>query len=189
MKKIIFATIIILTSAISAFAQKNSVLLYGNLNVTSNTNASGAKNTLFGITPGIGYQFSNHITLGVNIGYTTTTATPAGGSSLPSVNTFSTGPFIRYSCPIAGVFSFFTQFNTDYTNVSQSNAPTVSGFDAKLYPAFCANIKNGIALIFSFASVSYASNKASGASASNSNFGLNFGSGATFGISKHFGGK
>jgi len=188
MKKIIFATLISVVLSIGAYAQKGSVLLYGNLNFNSTQSAADAKTTTFGITPGIGYQFSDHFTLGLNLGYSYSQSTPAGEPSSPSLNTFSAGPFIRYSCNVSNVFSFFTQFNTDYISTTQSGSPSITGFDAKIYPAFCANIKNGLSLVFSFGSIGFTSTKASGANNSATNFGLNFGSGPMFGISKHFGG-
>jgi opacity protein-like surface antigen len=188
MKKIIFAALLLAACSISSYSQKGSVLLYGTLSFNSTQTAADTKTTAFGIIPGVGYQFSDHLTLGVNLGYTYSLSTPATGSSLPSLNTFSAGPFIRYSCNVSNVFSFFTQFNTDYLNTTQSGSPSITGFDAKIFPAFCANIKNGLSLVFSFGSLGFTTSKASGAANSASNFGLAFGSGASFGISKHFGG-
>ena len=61
-----------------------------------------------------------------------------------------------------------------------------NGFETTIFPAIGVNLKNGFALNFNFGSLGFMTGKVKGEKKSSS-FGLNFGSGAGFGISKNFG--
>ncbi|UAY52933.1 porin family protein [Ferruginibacter albus] len=173
MKKLLFASLILMSAAFSANAQKGSILLYGNVGFTSTTPPVGDGTTSFNLTPGIGYQFNDNWTAGLNFNVETVTDQPT---------VFGVGPFIRYAKPLSDIFSVYGQFDATYTSYGNS----VNGFGAKIWPAIGVNVHNGLALNFGFGSLGYSSVGASGAKSST--FGLSFGSGATFGISKNFGG-
>ena len=184
MKKIIFSAIIFVAAAISAKAQTGSILVYGNVGIsTTNNGGNGAaKTTVTTFNPAVGYQFSDHWTGGLSLGYSNTNATFTDQQ-------FSISPFIRYAKTISPIFSVYGQFQAGYVHSSENPGSFSSnGFNAQLFPAVFINVKKGFGLNFSFGGLSYNSTKPSGGSSTNS-FALTFGSGASFGISKNFGGR
>lgn len=183
MKKLLLAAFVFATAAFSAKAQQGSVLLYGNVGLqTQNQHSDGGKQTNFSIAPGVGYQFNKNWTVGVDLGYSTS---KTGDSK--ALNTFSAGPFIRYSYPLSDIFSIYGQLGAGYKGEKQDTYKA-SGVYAYVVPAVAINVKNGFALNFSIGGVSFDNMKPKGGDAASS-FGLTFGQGFTFGVSKNFGGK
>lgn len=184
--------------AVTAKAQKGSVLLYGDLSFGSSKNSAETKNTSFDFNPGVGYQFNNNWTAGLNLGIGSDKTTPAGTTPTITKNSnFNVGPFVRYTQPLAGVFSIFGQLNANYlsgktkTEVGSVSAESkYDGFGINLFPAIGVNLKNNFALNFNFGGLGYTTtkNKAAGSNSSNS-FGLTFGQFMNIGISKNFGGS
>ena len=184
MKKIIFSAIIVVTAAISAKAQTGSILVYGNVGIstTSSGGSGNAKSTFSYISPAVGYQFNNNWTAGLALGY-------SNANSDYTDQQFSVSPFIRYAKTISPIFSIYGQFQAGYVHrVDDPGSNKSNGFNAQLFPAVFINVKNGFGLNFSFGGLSYDSEKQSGSPAINS-LALTFGSGASFGISKNFGGR
>jgi hypothetical protein len=198
MKRILLAGIIMAGTALTAAAQKGSILLYGDLAFASNKNSAETKYTSFEINPGIGYQFNNNWTAGLDLGLSTNKTTPAGTTpTITKSNQFNVGPFVRYTQPLVGPFSFFGQLNASYlSGKTKSETGTISteskydGMAVNVFPAIQVNVKNNFALNFNFGGIGYQTtkNKAAG-SKSNSSFGLTFGQFMNIGISKNFGGK
>lgn len=165
----------------TANAQQNSLLVYGNLNISSSKNGSGVKTNAFSVSPGVGYQFTDNWTTGINLEIA---SSKAGDPAIKS-SSFGAGPFIRYAQPLSNIFAVYGQLNTNYIT-NKTGDISSNGFSANLFPAIGVNLKNGFALNFNFGSLGYYSNKPK-ESKSTSNFSLSFGSGAGFGISKNFG--
>jgi hypothetical protein len=204
MKKLVFALLVLISITKVANAQKGSTLLYGNLGFISNRTTSAGdtayeKSYTYYFNPGYGYQFNDRWTVGLNIGVggTKQELPPTGGTgNSGNYNTttfFNIGPFLRYSYPLSNIFSIYGQAEVNYLSGKNSPFELVStsytGFGANLFPAIGANLKNGFALNFSFGGIVYQETTNKGALNSASQFAVTFGQGATFGISKNFGGK
>jgi hypothetical protein len=184
MKKILFAAIMIATAAFSAKAQTGSILVYGNVGIsTTNNGVSGApKSTTTSLNPAVGYQFNDNWTAGLSLGYSNT-------NNNVTVQQFSISPFIRYAKTISPIFSVYGQFQAGYIHTSfDPGGFSSNGFNAQLFPAVFINVKNGFGLNFSFGGLQYTTEKQSNGGPTTNTFGLTFGSGASFGISKNFGG-
>jgi hypothetical protein len=192
MKKTVLAliTFICLTTAVNA--QTGSILLYGNVGFNTNSNGGNdngsgidaASKGSFYINPGVGYQFNNAWTVGVEGGYNYYDMT------ISIERDYSAGGFLRYAKPIMGIFSAYAQLGIGYqgqTIDQDSLSSTGSGFYAKITPAIYANIKNSFGLNFSVGGLGYSSLSNSGVT--KSTFGLTFGKELSIGLSKNFGGK
>jgi hypothetical protein len=192
MKKLIFSGVIAMGLMATAIAQKGSLLLYGNVNASAISNGGGGK---FGINPGIGYQFNNSWTAGIEGGYNYYDQTyngniPAGSMFSSIVSTYQVGLFIRQAIPLSSIFAYYTQFGVGYQGIKNGtggDALTANGVAAYLTPNIGVNLKNSFALNFGFGGLTYNTQKPSGGTATNT-FALTFGQGFTFGISKNFGG-
>ena len=185
MKKIILSAIIIASFTLATKAQTGSILVYGNVGISSISNGSNPKITQATFNPAVGYQFNNNWTTGLSFAYT-------DYNSNYNSQSFSVSPFIRYAATISPIFSVYGQFQAGYLHSSVSDnigGGKSNGFDAQLFPAVFINVKNGFGLNFSFGGLEYNSQKPSGGGSATNNFSLTFGSGASFGISKNFGGK
>lgn len=177
----------LLVSALSVagvFAQSNTILVGGSLGASSQKQVSGTKTNAFHFSPTVGYQFNNNWTAGLSLSSESSKTTTTLGDTKNS--TFAVGPFIRYAVPLSDIFALYGQFNADVLSGKSGDLKT-NGFRGTFFPAIGVNMKNGFALNFSFGGLSFASQKAKGASESATNFGLSFGTGASFGISKNFG--
>src|SRR5690606_8039865 len=107
MKKLLLAFLAV-ASVATANAQKNSFLLYGNAGVTTGTTDFGARTgtedeTSWNVSPGFGFQFNKHLTVGLQGGYAAwnnvgiNVATP--GMRTKNTNTsreWKAGAFFRY---------------------------------------------------------------------------------------------
>lgn len=181
MKKVFWVMGMVLCSVWSAEAQKNTLLVYGNLDALSAKSATGVKSSTFSISPGVGYQLDDHWTAGVNLASHNTKS----GSPEVKTTSFGAGPFIRYAYALSDIFAVYGQFNANVLAGKTAGVKS-NGFQGNLFPAIGVNLKNGFALNFNFGSLAFGSNKVKGADAA-THFGLSFGSGAGFGISKNFG--
>jgi len=176
-----FLSVVLACAGLSAHAQSNSILVYGNLGINSSKSASDIKTSSFSFSPGVGYQWDDHWTGGVNL------QTTSGKTGYPEIKTtsFGAGPFVRYAYPLSDIFAVYGQLNANFLS-GKTAGVKMAGFESTLFPAIGVNLKNGFALNFNFGSLGFATEKVKGEKKSSS-FGLNFGSGAGFGISKNFG--
>lgn len=171
-------------------AQKGSILVYGNVGFNSDKDAAENKESSFNINPGVGYQFTDNWTAGVNLGYSQTKNNPAVvGAPTYTWKGYNAGVFARYTKPLGSIFSIFGQGDVGYAGGEDFTGAKSNGFGVNVFPAVALNVHNGFALNFSFGGISYASTKTKGASESRNEFHLNFGQQVLFGISKNFGGK
>ena len=188
MKKLVLSAVLLAAFAGATHAQKGSILLYGNAGVSTTKEADDDKSTSFNVNPGVGYQFSDNWTAGVNLGYGQSKYNPSGMGSTSKTDFYNAGVFARYTKPLGTIFSLFGQANAGYQG-SKSGSAKSNGFAVEVFPAVALNVHNGFALNFSFGGISYGTSKVKGASGSTNTFNLNFGQQANFGISKTFGGK
>lgn len=181
MKKMILSATLLLCG-LATQAQKNSILVYGNLGINSSSTSTDLKTSSFSFSPAVGYQWNDHWTGGVNL------KTTSGKTGSPQIKTssFGAGPFVRYAYPLSDIFAVYGQLNTNFLS-GKTAGVKMNGFEGTLFPAIGVNLKNGFALNFNFGSLGVVTTKVKGEGGNNSSFGLNFGSGAGFGISKNFG--
>jgi hypothetical protein len=184
MRRILF-TLLLVSVGFLGFAQKGSVLLYGNIGYSSEKNSvdgSNGTSKAFGFSPGVGYQIADKWTLGLNLGYETY---HNGYTS----KKYSVGPFVRYTKQLSEIFSLFAQIQASYSINNFSSDPTSKYINIDAFPAIELNLGKGFALNFNFGGIRYQSAKVKGKSGSYDRLNLNIGSGAGFGISKRFGTK
>jgi hypothetical protein len=191
MEKVVMIILLIAIGAIGARAQKNSLLVYGNAGYSSTNDASYSN--AYSFRPGVGYQFADHLTAGVNIGAWGNKDEHAGmPGSYVRTHSFEAGPFFRYTQPFGSIFAIYGQCDVNYqhstTNDDASQAmSTRNGLVSRVWPAIGINIKNGFALNFKFGEISYAYSKMKGGGSSSAFLAdFNWTTGFQFGISKNF---
>jgi len=194
MKKI-FLALLAVSSIATANAQTGSILLYGNLSFSSMTFQNKDKQTVWSATPGIGYQFNNHWTAGLNLGFGENGYQTNGVSDKTTVNNYQLGVFARYNHNMGNIFYCYGQVDVDYTGgyTTVGSAPSSAkhnGIMADFVPALGIHLGKGWGMNFSVGGISYVTDKSSdaGANASN-NLSITFGQQMNIGISKNFGGK
>ncbi len=196
MKKLLF-TVLAIGSLATAQAQKGSILVYGNVGITSLNDGNDNHFSTWNVNPGVGFQVSNNFTIGIAGGYFVDSAFKFKGVSDKDVQShFNAGIFARYSSnTIANIFSIYTQLDAGYMSGHEAVGGTEvkgtkwTGFMVGITPAVSVNVCHGFALNFSFGGLSFMSQKydVTGAtSASTINF--NFGKQMNIGVSKNFGG-
>ncbi|MET3037805.1 outer membrane beta-barrel protein [Chryseobacterium sp. NRRL B-14859] len=176
-------------------AQKNTLLLGGNIGYTSdNTSVSGKKSEVesFSFTPTVGYQFSDHWTVGINS--TITSGKKPDDLGTLKENSFAIGPFVRYAVPLSQTFAVYGDLGAGYQNMKDtytiaatSSERKMNGFYANFTPALFINFKNGFGLNFNIGGIRYGYLKDSDADLTNNRFNFSFGKEVGVGISKNFG--
>ncbi|MFL9483314.1 hypothetical protein ACI6Q2_11100 [Chitinophagaceae bacterium LWZ2-11] len=200
MKKIVLSVLMIAGIAVAANAQKGSILVYGNTTLgsqgktTVDGNEVHGSSTNFSLSPGVGYQFNDKWTVGVELGM---------GVATKSNPSYQAGAFLRYTQQINGTFSIYEQLGVGYLYKGEANGFSpfggLSGNDIAtqgnkgIYavvslPSVFINVKNGFGVNLGFGNVGFTSLKSDGQS-STSKFSFNFGNGVSIGISKNFGGN
>jgi hypothetical protein len=191
MKKVFVIAALVIFSLVNA--QKGSVLVAGNVGYTSTTKGD-LKLSTFEFAPKIGYQFSDNMTVGIEtaIGNSTSTAKLGVLTAEYKQNDFKLGAFMRYSQPLAGIFSVFGDFGVGMQSAKRSDNIPLSkevksdGFYIGVVPAIGVNMNKGFWLNFSFGGLGYDSMKVDGASDATNKFAFTFGKQANIGISKNF---
>ncbi|MEI8278809.1 MAG: outer membrane beta-barrel protein [Bacteroidota bacterium] len=208
MKKIILA--LLTTCSVAAVnAQTNSILLYGDLGVNRNSTDAGSNmgtttRTTWDFMPGIGYQFTRHVTLGLQGGYGSMQNDFPNNGTVNRNSTFDSkwgmGMFLRYTENLGRTFAIYGQFNAGYigtqhrednTNTNGgSTTTTLNGFGASVYPAVRVNVYRNFALNFNFGGFDLAvlsGDNGVGGTRTADHFGFNFGRQMNVGVSKNFG--
>ncbi|XZF13023.1 porin family protein [Chitinophagaceae bacterium MMS25-I14] len=193
MKKLLLSLVAVASIA-TANAQQGSILVYGNVGINSTKNTDKSNDLQWNINPGVGYQFTQHITAGLEGGYWSNGHKDDGGK-WASTKDFSIGAFGRYTQNLGQIFSVYGQLGAGYQNEHQSadgkkvDQSDINGFYARFVPAVGVNVYHGFALNFSFGGIDFSSMKStvSGSNA-RTDFGLTFGQQVNIGISKNFGG-
>lgn len=180
MKKLLLSLLAIGAIA-TAHAQDHSILVYGNAGYdrsTSDVYGSQTSNTSWNVNPGIGYQFNNHLTVGVTGGYShENMANPyvvlSNGTATTESSTQSSwnlGAFFRYTQWLGNIFFVYGQINMGYLDNAASTqnipfnsipyyseTPATNGIQTQLFPGVGVNVYKGFALNFSFGGISYSS--------------------------------
>jgi hypothetical protein len=175
-----------------ANAQKGSVLVAGNIGYNSQ-NTGDVKADKFEFAPKVGYQFSDNMTVGIETAIGSSTNSNRIGNVITEhkENEFRLGAFLRYSQPLAGVFSIFGDLGVGMQTAKITNNVPASkakgdGFYIGLVPAVGVDLKKGFCLNFSIGGLGYDSLKFDGASDATNTFAFTFGKQASIGISKNF---
>ncbi|MGG9972740.1 outer membrane beta-barrel protein [Ferruginibacter sp. SUN002] len=189
MKKLLVAAFALIS--ISASAQKGSVLLYGNLTGRSSNDAGGTQSATIVVNPGVGYQFSDHFTAGINLSVDADKTETTPSSDNYNKNLYlNFGPFLRYTKTLNNLFSAYAQLNLNY--LSQKYTPYTgsstkyAGFNGNITPALSLNVHKGFAINFNLGGIEYTSVGLKGSSAKNNSFNVTFGNTIGLGIQKTF---
>jgi Outer membrane protein beta-barrel domain len=215
MKKILLIAAIAFASVASA--QKGTILVAGSIGLSSskgdNTTTENKFNNL-NFSPKVGYQFTDHWTLGLDASISsqksenTTTTSVGPGIVVVSSNEikttgFSAGPFARYTMPISETFNFFADmgfgFQSQKETVDNNNGfGTVTSTENKgdgiyvgITPAIFINVKKSFGLNVSIGGIGYETlnfdSPAPGVPGRDTNgFNFSFGQTINIGISKNF---
>jgi hypothetical protein len=207
MKKILLA-LVAMASLTAANAQKNTVLVFGAVDFMTSKDETGPASTTnnsFFINPGVGYQFSNKSTIGIQGGYgmtNTINSVSFAGVNFDMESRYSewqAGAFYRYTCNLNKIFFLFGQVNAAYmsgtTSIDTAGVvavgkveDTYNGFGATAFPGVGINVHNGWALNFAVGGIGYQTATWDKATTTSSSFNVTFGQQINFGISKNIGG-
>lgn len=184
MKKIILSVVAIVAFGFANAQDKKSegagfssgdVFVSGGVSITSSNNKNtDVKESGFGITPTLGYFFTENIALGAKIGFESDKTT-ALGVTVADDSTLSFGVFGRYYFTPASQFSVFTEAGFDYFTMKDNMAPTstVNGIGAGISLGLNYFVSSNFALEASYAGLGFASAKSDAPGAKNvSTFGL-----------------
>jgi hypothetical protein len=186
MKKTILTITLAVAMFGSAFAQKGSILLQGNVGAarTSNGAATPTLTTDLQFSPMIGYQFDDNLTAGIIFNSAGERITN-NGTFISSNSLFMVGPFVRYSKAVTNLFSVYGQaegmFGNFSSKVGSATSASLGTTGVNVYPAVLMNIKNGFGLNFNFGGLNYSSIEGAGNTS-----GINFGQTMNIGVSKLF---
>ncbi len=175
-----------------AAPQAGSILAYGDAGFSTVTEFNKDKSLSWNVSPGIGYQFNNNMTAGLNISWSQL-STQASGTPDPTViNRYNAGVFFRYTHPISNIFFAFAQFNGGYTGTytTLGGAPAFAkgnGYYGNITPAIGVHVGKGFALNFAFGHIGYhAETMDVVGSPTRSGFDFTFGQQFNIGVSKNF---
>lgn len=186
MKKLILALIAVSTFGV-ANAQKNSILVYGNAGFATNKsdNGGGTEHRAFSwnINPGVGYQFTNNLTVGVQGGinsmFSENRISPVANTwnrNAMETREWSAGAFFRYTKTLSNVFLVFAQLDLSYVSgqdVSENETRQVdflqnkvvetvvygydyyNGFQGSITPQLAINVNKGLCLNFGIGGLNY----------------------------------
>lgn len=192
MKKLILALLAAGSVATASAQQPHSILLYGDLGLTTTRDTVLDKTTDWHAKIGVGYQFNHNWTLGVQLMW----GQDAFKSSTGDKNTFnnySVGPFVRYSHYIgrSETFFWYDQLDFDYMggyHTAEGNPADYkhTGIYVGLYPALGVNVGHGMALNFNIGGINYTTDKYQGAPNAQNTFNFTLGNQINVGVSKNF---
>ena len=97
MKRVLIAAIALASFTQVANAQAGSILLYGDLNVSTGKTAGESSYSSLSINPGVGYQFNDNWTAGLQFGIGSTSDEIGTTGNKDKTSEFNVGPFIRYT--------------------------------------------------------------------------------------------
>lgn len=199
MKKLLLALLAVGGFA-SANAQKNTVLLYGNAGYASSTVDYGFasyKTSAWGINPGLGYQFSNHMTVGLMGGYNNMRTPMSDGVNYNIQKDWSVGAFWRYTHYMGSTFFMYNQLQLAYVAGSSqteglSDKGMYDGVSGSWFPAVGAFVCKGLALNFNIGGVGFRSVSGDAASinspgVSQNDFAITMGQQINMGVSLNIG--
>lgn len=187
MKKVTMILAALVCSIGAINAQKGTILAYGNVGFSSSKSASEAKSSSFELKPGIGYQFNNNWTAGLNIAVTGDKDKNAAGVETDKNSGFGVGPFVRYTHTVSSIFSVFGQLDATIGTSKNFADVKTNTFNAGVWPGIAINVNKGCALSFAFGGLSYGTSKLDVAGAKTaSSLDFTFGKAFNIGIQKNF---
>ncbi len=172
--------------------QAGSILAYGDAGFSTVNEFNKDKSLSWNFTPGVGYQFNNNMTAGLNLGWSQISTQALGTPDPTVINRYSAGAFFRYTHPISNIFFAFAQFNGGYngTYTTLGGAPAfakANGYYANIMPAIGVHVGKGFALNFAFGHIGYHSETMDAVgSPTRSGFDFTFGQQFNIGVSKNF---
>lgn len=179
------------TCCVPASAQKGSLLYYGSLGGTSIESGNGptVSSTAMFINSGLGYNLSNHFTLGVQGGFSRFhsneyTATQLSSPPIFTQRMINAGAFGRYTSYLSRRIFVYAQANVSYIDHDMEFlSEQQMGLD--VFPGIGLNIGGSWALNASVEGMNVRTSFDGGGTFAK----LNVGQGYTFGIQKTFGGR
>ena len=188
MKKAIIFFFIIISAA--TFAQKGTKLIAGSVGFRLISDKPSSDKYVY-LEPKFGYQFSKTLTAGLDGAFIVRIRD--NGNKIENTTTIQVGPFLRYTKPIAGIFSYFVDFSTGFRSITNSaddpNFTTVktTGLYSNIVPAIAIDLKKGFCLNFSVGGLNFKTEKENiPDSGQLTTLEFSFGQSALFGISKNF---
>lgn len=174
----------------TAYGQKGSVLVFGNVtgNTGRNTDPANANRTFnLLVNAGIGYQLSKHITVGPQGGYMAATSKTTRPTTGP-VRTYSydmgVGAFGRYTAYISPAIFAYLQADAGYNQAGTKGVTPAPRMGADLFAGVGAFVYRHWAININVGGINYRRYSSGGVTQSSTNFDL--GSRFQFGISKNF---
>lgn len=191
MKKIIILSILILCIN-KLIAQKNTLLLYGNIGFENKKEGFSNIKSNFTFAPGIGYQFHRNWTIGLRFQAASSkeVRTYPGGENVIKYNEFGLGPFLRYTKTLNNTFSIFGQieggFGAAKDRYNGTTTDEYRGFQSNLFPAIAIHVHKGLALNVDIGGIAYNWSKYKDGYALQRTVAFNFGKTINIGVSKNF---
>ncbi|MEO0058847.1 MAG: hypothetical protein RLZZ312_494 [Bacteroidota bacterium] len=186
---------------LSISAQKSTYLVQGGLsyqnsNFSNSDNTTKSKSYSFGLSSKLGYQYSEHSTIGLDFSLGNYSYNYNLTSGLTdSANNIYVGGFYRYSKKISDLFTLYSDFGSgiNFSKV-QSNIQTaarsrVNYLNFNITPAVFLNLSNNFGLNFNLGGIGYSSIIGSSDNAllnQGNSFLMNLGSSFVVGVSKNF---
>jgi hypothetical protein len=175
---------------INTYAQKGSVLVFGNVSSSTGhnndlTNTSRGFSLLTNV--GVGYQFSKHFTVGPQGGYIASagkTVSPVTGTERSYSYEIGIGAFGRYTAYITPAIFAYLQADVGYNQAGTKGKTLPPRKGADLFPGIGAFVYRHWAVNLTVGGVDYKRFSDNGITQSSLNFDL--ASKFQFGISKNF---
>lgn len=199
-KLVLFAAVVFGLTTMNA--QKNSILLGGNVgyNHTENKfggNAGKEKLDTYEWAPYLGYQFTDNLTIGAKVCFTKADLDEETlydyGWIDGDTKTTKIGGFLRYSKPLSETFAIYgdlgagwQEIKTNGYDVNQKYENKADGFYIGFTPALFINFKNNFGLNFSIGGVEYNHMKEKVTKNKSNGIDVTFGNAFNIGISKNF---
>lgn len=136
------------------------------------------------VNSGLGRQINDHLTLGVQGGFSHYRFNDQGIGDIKSSSGYGAGVFGRYTSYLGSRFFVFAQANASYISNAAGFARAGNGVGVNIFPGVGLNIGKNWALNLNVEAFSLYTNFDGGTSAR-----LNVGQGYTFGVSKGFGSR
>ncbi len=154
---------------VATLAANAQVYVGGSLGFESAKAGKDAKSTTeFSIKPEIGYNLSEKLAVGIQLGFTNTNKSEEGYKMDESVSTFEIAPYARYTFAKAGAASFFADGGIIFKSYGK-DAGSNFGIGIRPGVSFAASEKVSVIAKLGYLGYSKDNDEAGGASA----FGLN----------------
>lgn len=199
-KLVLFAAVVFGLSTMNA--QKNSILLGGNVGYNHTENKTGGisgkqKLDTYEWAPYLGYQFTDNLTIGAKVAFTKADLDSKTLKDLQLLDgdtkTSRIGGFIRYSQPLSETFAVYADLGAGWQEQKTKGHNAISKFEDKsngfyigFNPALFINFKNNFGLNFSIGGVEYNHLKQKGTKYKSNGVDITFGNAFNIGISKNF---